>query len=149
MKAANEAYEELKQFLKFHTETYEPTRLAVDDPSILPVSCLAVTERKSRARAAQGLRMAINDLIEMHRHDDPRDVEALDWACKSRGVVTLSELRRRFSRDYAAVLKRGKIRNEVEHTLVQGILTDQASDVPPEEGERLEKLIALYENAAS
>jgi hypothetical protein len=44
------------------------------------------------------LRMAIRDCVEMSGHFDQAEVEKLDAQLKRRGIVTLSDLRKRHAR---------------------------------------------------
>ena len=65
--------------------------------------------------AFNGLRQAINDCVEMSLHFDHAEVEKLDSQLRSRGIVTLSELRRRYSKSYAKIMKRGQIKSDTEY----------------------------------
>jgi hypothetical protein len=53
--------------------------------------------------ALDGLRQTINDCVEMSLHFDQTEVEKLDSRLRRRGIVTLSELRRRYSKSYAQI----------------------------------------------
>jgi hypothetical protein len=74
--------------------------------------------------AFNGLRQAINDCVEMSFHFDHGEVRKLDSELRSRGIVTLSELRRRYSKGYAKITKRGQIKNETEYHLIRNVLDD-------------------------
>jgi hypothetical protein len=91
------------------------------------MACLEL-EKRSRRMAREGLRQAINDVIERSRHLDPRVVRTMDVELAAQGLVTLSELRRRFSREYAQILRRKRISNEIEYYLIRGVVDALVSE---------------------
>jgi hypothetical protein len=132
----------MKDFLSFYAERY----LKVEGlpPEKQPMASLEALENRSRKMAFTGLRQAINDCVEMSFHFDHTEVEKLDSQLRSRGIVTLSELRRRYSKGYAAIAKRGQIKSETEYYLVRNVLADP-TEKSPEERELLEKMVSDYE----
>jgi hypothetical protein len=118
----------------------------VDIGNTVLMGSLEAAEKKSLKKAFQGLRMTINDIVEETFHFSPAEVEKLDSELRSRGMITLYELRRRYSKDYAKIMKRGQIRNETEFYLLRNVL-DDPTEKTPEERELLEKLISDYEGA--
>ena len=96
--------------------------------------------------AFNGLRQAINDCVEMSLHFDHMEVEKLDSQLGSRGIITLSELRRRYSKNYAKIMRRGRITSETEYYLVRNVLYDP-TEKASEERKLLEELISNYEAA--
>ena len=139
-------YVELKGFLQAFTERFFPSDLAAE---LRPLELLAALETISPARASLGLRMAVNDCIEMSSHWTPAKVAALDSDLKANNLLTLSEVRRRYSSAYAALRKRGRIRNEVEYYLARGILADQSLYLEAEERSELSLMVASYERQAT
>ena len=141
---AESEYARMKDFLSFFAERY----LKADglSPDQQPVASLEALEKKSMKMASSGLRQAINDCVEMSSHFDHGQVRKLDSQLRSRGIVTLSELRRRYSKDYAKIMKRGRIKNETEYYLVRNVLYDP-TEKAPEERKLLEELISDYEAA--
>jgi hypothetical protein len=137
-------YAKMKDFLSFYAERY----LKADGlaPDKQPVVCLEALEKKSMKLASNGLRQAIHDCVEMSLHFDHAEVEKFDSQLRSRGIITLSELRRRYSKSYAKIMKRGQIKSETEYYLVRNVLHDPA-EKSPEERKLLEKLIFDYEAA--
>jgi hypothetical protein len=115
-------------------------------PDKQPIASLEALEKKSTKMASSGLRQAINDCVEMSLHFDHAEVEKLDSQLRSRGIVTLSELRRRYSKSYAKIMKRGQIKNEAEYYLARNVLHDP-TEKTPEERKLLERLISDYESA--
>ncbi|MDW3518075.1 hypothetical protein NQ356_25640, partial [Escherichia coli] len=77
---------------------------------------------------------------------DPVKVAKLDAELISRGIITLSELRKRYSRGYANILKRGRIKNDTEFNLLQNVINDP-TEKSPDELELLAKLLSDYEGA--
>ena len=142
----DQEYEELKAFLSFYARHYMPIdKLPAE---LQPVACLEQLEKRSRSKASQGLRQAINDILEQCRRLDRSQLEQLDQRLCSHGVVTLSELRRRFSRDYARISRRGVIDGETEYYLVRGIVDDGSCHISGDERARLAEILRTYEHKA-
>jgi hypothetical protein len=137
-------YAKMKDFLSFYAERY--LKAEGLSPDKQPIASLEALEKKSMKMASNGLRQAINDCVEMSLHFDHAEVETLDSQLRSRGIVTLSELRRRYSKSYAKIMKSGQIKNETEYYLVRNVL-DDPTEKAPEERQLLERLISDYEAA--
>ncbi|MCA1452426.1 hypothetical protein I6F35_04230 [Bradyrhizobium sp. BRP22] len=139
-------YAKLKDFLSFYIERYMP---AVEDLPLdkRPMAVCEALEKKSMKLAFTGLRQAINDCVEMSLHFAPAEVEKFDLELRSRDIVTLSELRRRYSKSYAKIMKRGRIKSETEYYLARNVL-DDPTEKTPEERELLGRLISDYEEGA-
>ncbi|MBA4760721.1 hypothetical protein [Sphingomonas sp.] len=85
-----------------------------------PVAALAAIEReKGRGIAMRGLRMAINDLVEMTADMSSDAVARFDAKVAAAGGMALSEARALFSKRLKAVLKRSQIADEREYYLVR------------------------------
>jgi hypothetical protein len=69
-------YAELKAFFSFFVERF--LRKADLPPELHPVAVLEAQEERAPARALAGLRMAVNDCMEMSSHWPPAQVAALD-----------------------------------------------------------------------
>jgi hypothetical protein len=143
-KEAELEYAKMKEFLSFYAERYLKAEGLLPDKQ--PIASLEALETKSMKMALNGLRQAINDCVEMSIHFDPAEVEKLDFQLRSRGIVTLSELRRRYSKSYAKIMKRGQIKNEAEYYLARNVLYDP-TEKAPEERMLLEEMISDYEAA--
>jgi hypothetical protein len=140
-----EEYDELKQFLGFYSVNY----MEIDKklpPHLRPLALLELVEKRSRKQAQQGLRQAINDVIEHTRHLSYKEVKKIDFELIKNCAITLSELRRRFSREYNSIVKRKKINNETEYYLIRGMLDDGAARIGEDERKLLARLIAEFEN---
>jgi hypothetical protein len=139
-------YVSLKSFFVLFADRYLNGHLTIIDlpPDKRPLAVLEALEKKSPRKAFAGLRQAINDCVEMSFNFSRAEVERLDSELSDRGIVTLSELRRRYSKDYAKIVKRGRIANDSEFYLVQNVLNDR-TEKTSEETETLAKLIGKYE----
>lgn len=101
-----------------------------------------------RSKALEGLKQAVNDTVE-ELSDKPFEyVQRLDAQFRKRGILTFSEIRRRYASSYRRVLKRGKINTETEYYLVAGVLADSSSLVTDEERAFLERMVKGYEEGA-
>jgi len=137
-------YTQLKNFLSFYVQRYMPMESLPLEKQ--PPAVLEAMEKRSPRIALQGLRQAINDCVEGSWHFDPAKVATLDVELINRGIITLSEIRRRYSRGYTKVLKRGRIRNDTEFYLLKNVINDP-TEKSPEERELLAKLLSDYEGA--
>jgi hypothetical protein len=140
----NDEYSELKEFLSFYSDRY--FNVGSLPPEKRPIANLKALEEKSMKAALNGLHQEINDCIEMSFHLDPEEVDQLDKHLRDRNIVTLSELRRRYSKRYATVVKRGQIKSDTEYYLIRNVLNDPTAKADGE-SELLQNLVADYENA--
>jgi hypothetical protein len=141
-KAIDPEYARLKAFLAFYADRY--FNLETLPPEQRLVACLELLEKKGIATARRGLRMAINDCIEASSSFGRVEVERLDAELRGLGIVTLSELRMRYSKDYARIKKREQIGNETEYYLVRNVLEDP-TEKTSDERRLLEEMISEYE----
>src|SRR5436305_427351 len=108
MKSTDEFdYARMKDFLSFYAEKY--LNLEGLPPDKRPMASLDALEKHSMKKALSALHQAIHDCVEMSFHLDHSEVEKLDSQLLSHGIVTLSELRRRYSKGYAKIMKNGRI----------------------------------------
>src|ERR1700710_1606925 len=94
--APDPEYATMKAFLAFYADRYFD--LGTLPPEKRPIACLEILEKMGAGTARRGLRMAINDCVERSATLDRLEVEKLDSEFRERDIVTLSELRRRYSR---------------------------------------------------
>jgi hypothetical protein len=137
-------YQPLKAFFAAWWERF-PCPIPLS-PENHPLAVMELIEKKSMSKARLGLGMAINDTLEMSWDLRPAEVTALDRDFSERGIITLSELRRRYSRHFRGVLKRGKIRDETEYYLVAGIIASFTADVTEDELTKLSAMVGAYED---
>lgn len=140
-------YQEMKEFLSFFSERF--FRLDGLPPEHRPLAVLEALEKKGKKIASRGLRQAINDCIEMSRHMKPDAVKQIDTELRKRGTITLSELRKQYSKEYAKIVKLGKVKNETEYYLVRSMLDDTSERMADAERELLEKILFDYEQTRS
>jgi hypothetical protein len=136
-------YDELNAFLSHFATAY--WGFPSDSP-IHPANVgREIVAQFGKTKALVGLRQAINDVVEEAQDFSPTQVSQLDSDLRELGIVTLSELRQRHSRQYKAIRKRGTIRNEGEFYLVKAILEETAPILDPEELNALNEMIRRFE----
>lgn len=106
---------------------------------------IAAAEGKSKALA--GLRQAANDAVESSRTLTPAQASAFDARLRLAGIVTLSEMRRRHSRQYKSILKLGEIRSEMEYYLVKGVLASCVDALGPADQAALASMLLAFEQS--
>ena len=127
MRIKAEDYEPLKAFFGWVCEHLIPL------PESLPLehrpfAALERLEGQSRAKAREGLGMAISDIMEEFEHLSPEQVAAVDAALKAEGIITFSWVRARFWSKVRSVLQRGMIRNEREYYAVRNVVEALSQD---------------------
>ena len=143
-KITPEEYPALKAFWVAWEERYP---IEIEMPAEhRPVAVLERFEKESMSTARSSLGMAISDTLEMSWDMPREEVEAVDADFIARGLLPLSELRRRYSRQFRALLKRGRIRDEEDYYLVSGILASFTGDATDEERQQMEDLVANFES---
>ncbi|KRG44825.1 hypothetical protein ARC20_07940 [Stenotrophomonas panacihumi] len=101
------------------------------------------------SKALSGLRLGVQDSLQHFDHCTPEQLASLDALLRARGFVSVSELRRRYSRKYRGVLKRGVIRSEEEYYLVKSILDDRWEALSEEEQVQLGSWLLAFEKRAA
>ena len=140
---SNDDYQSLKLFLDRHFEWYAhkyPTT-----PPGSPSQFLGRIEATSLANAKKGLQMALNDIAEETTGWTPEQVAAADARFSAAGTFTLSEVRRRYSKKYLQILKRGAIRSKTECYLVKGIINGGGIEPGATESAQLQAMLNDYE----
>ena len=139
-------FQELLAFVSFymtHVSGVTPT------PTFsIETVCAGIIEQHGKSKALEGLRQAANDVIEELNGKRAAGVAALDEALHASGLITASEVRRRYASSYKRITKRGTIRNDTEYYLINGIVVDLASAISDEERATLQRLLDRYEVAA-
>jgi hypothetical protein len=143
--AREREFQELLEFVSFYS-----THVWGVDPTSsvnLATVCAGIVEQHGKSKALEGLRQAANDIIQ-DLSDRPADgIAALDEALRASGLLTASEVRRRYASSYKRIVKRGSIRNDTEYYLVKGIVVDHGNATSDEERAILERLLDAYERA--
>jgi hypothetical protein len=140
----NGDYQLLKVFLDRHFEWYTPKYPTTPPGS--PSQFLEKLEETSPANAKKGLQMAINDIVEDTSEWTPQQVAEADARFIAAGTFTLSEVRRRYSKKYLQILKRGVIQSKAEYYLVKGIVDGSGIEPGATESERLQAMLSDFES---
>jgi hypothetical protein len=137
-------YTDMKAFLRFFSERFLDQRVA--SPRDRPMAVLERQEQESPAQASSGLRMALNNCLEISSSWPLSQVVALDAEMHSKGLLSLSCVRSRMWGRYAAMLKRKEIRSPDEAAVAQGILADGslAQSLPEGERQSLQAMVGAY-----
>lgn len=136
-------FQELSMFLEYYSTNI--TKIDRND-HIHPSNVLVeIVEKFGKSKALQGLKQAINDTIEDSSELDETSLKRLDRELYENGIITLSKLRSRYWSKYKGILKRGKIRNETEYYLINGLLCAYDNGITQEEREYLSKLVSNFE----
>ncbi|MGN2254558.1 hypothetical protein ACFWZ4_14360 [Frateuria sp. GZRe12] len=107
-----------------------------------------IATTRGKAQALIGARQAANDAIESLQSYTQQQLAALDAKLHQAGSVTLAEMRRRYSRQYKAVVKRGIIRNDTEFYLVKGIRDSCAESLGQDEQATLSSMLLAFEQSS-
>lgn len=107
-----------------------------------------IVQQFGTSKALAGLRQAANDTIGETSHWNSEARAVVDEACRAAGVVTLSEITRRYSASYMRIVKRGFIKSETEYYVVNGILLDQGSAISDDERRLLQRMTEAFEQKA-
>lgn len=137
-------YAELLAFLDFHSK-----HLLKNPPAggfDLVAEAKRIADQYGKSKGLEGLRQAVNDVIEELSDLTPDSIKLVDEALRASGLRTLSELRREYGATYRKILRRGSIKTETEYYLVNGFVVDLASDVPSSERKLLQEMVAAYES---
>ncbi|WP_108126187.1 hypothetical protein [Saccharospirillum mangrovi] len=138
-------YAELHAYLDFYS-----TNIYGIDPAdpVHPTNVgKRIVEEYGKSKALEGLKQAVNDTVEELSDQRLEIIQKLDAALRAEGIVTFSEIRRRYSSSYKRILKCGRIKSETEFYLIAGVLADFGSVASDGERQTLEKLMAQYEHS--
>jgi hypothetical protein len=139
-------YQRLKAFLAFYNATYR-------DMSALPVELrpgplLERQEEEDPKAAARNVRTEVNRIVDQSFRWSAGKVAELEAALEKNGIVSLVELRKRFSKEYKAIVKRGEIMDLAEYYMAKGLVERAGFSVATKrEKELLEEMMAVFEQA--
>jgi hypothetical protein len=145
-KLSDQEYASLKKFVGLFYDWYMAKPGYPKD--IHPLRVLERAAKQSIADAKRGLQMAIHDVAEDTADWLPEAVAAADARFAKSGALTLSEVRRRYQKSYAKVLKRGEIRSETEYYLIKGIADGADLDPNSSESQLLAEMMRAFESKA-
>lgn len=135
-------FAELSAYINFfmtHVHGIEPS-----NPISAAIGLEEIVKKFGKSKALIGLRQATNDIIEDLSGRPAKYVEILDDALREAGIVTVSEIRRRYATSYQRILRRGSIKNETEYYLINGIVVDLTSTVTNEERANLQAILDAF-----
>ena len=142
--AREREFQELYAFVDFYfTQVKKPF---ANSPKMADV-CVDIVEQYGRSKALEGLRMATNDILEELGRVPSIQVDSLDEAFCRAGLVSLSELRRRYSSSFKRIVKRGRVQDDTEYYLLNGVVVDQSNNIDSTERAVLQRLLETYEQA--
>ena len=144
--AREREFQELYAFVDFYST--HVTKPIANSPKMADV-CVDIVEKYGRSKALEGLRMATNDILEELGRIPPAQVGCLDEAFRRAGLVSLSEIRRRYSSSFKRIVKRGFIQDDTEYYLLNGVVVDQSNDIDATEQALLQRLLDTYEQAVA
>lgn len=137
-------YTDMKAFLRFFAERFLDQRMATAHDR--PMAVLERQEQESPERAASGLRMAVNNCMEISAPWPLSQIVALDAEMHAKGLLSLSHVRSRVWGRYAAMLKRGHVRSGDELAVAQAVLADRslAQALPEAQRRSLQAMVQTY-----
>lgn len=137
-------YTDMKAFLRFFAERFLDQRMATAHDR--PMALLERQEQESPERAASGLRMAVNNCMEISAPWPLSQIVALDAEMHAKGLLSLSHVRSRVWGRYAAMLKRGHVRSGDELAVAQAVLADRslAQALPEAQRRSLQAMVQAY-----
>jgi hypothetical protein len=136
-------FQELFAFVDFYAT--HVNRVEVTSERSMSTICADIVRKYGKSKALEGLRQATNDIIEDLRDRPVEGIAVLDEALHAHGIVTASEVRRRYASSYKRIVKRGSIRDDTEYYLLNGIVVDLANGIPDDERSVLQQLLDVYE----
>ncbi|UPG96612.1 hypothetical protein [Luteibacter aegosomatissinici] len=136
-------YESLKLFFRIYVDTELDLGGLPDEHR--PMYVLAEMEKKAPARAREGLRIALGDVMEDLEHASPDQLARLSVRLAAEGAPSIAAVRAMMSKKVAAVLKRGVIANETEFYLLRNVL--EAPGIPDDERGKIADMLDQFEFA--
>lgn len=137
--------DELKAYIAFYATNI--WGISLDDP-VHPLNVISAADL-SPSELLSGLRQAVNDTVADSAPFNAEAIKVVDEACRASQVLTLSEVRRRYSAKYKRILKNKKISNQADYYLVSGVLNDMSGFIGQSERLELERIVSDYEENTS
>lgn len=140
MKIAADDYDLLRRWAASFLEWVKPFGEDISN-DIHPITILDQMASQAPARARQGLALMISDLLEDSASLTTIEIQTLDQKFDDAGLPTLSDLRLRFSKTIARIVKSGAISSDNEYYFVRSSIENAAEG----DAGQLWQLIAAYE----
>lgn len=103
-----------------------------------------IVQQFGKSKALVGLRQAANDTIEETSSWNMEARAIADEGFRAAGVVTVSEITRRYSASYRRIAKRGFIKSDTEYYVIHGVLVDHGNLISDDERAYLQRLCEKY-----
>lgn len=139
-------FQDLLAFVSFYTT--HVSGVAPTSTLSIETVCAGIIEQHGKSKALEGLRQAVNDVIEELSDKQAAGVAALDEALRASGLITASEVRRRYASSYKRIVKRGTVLNDTEYYLINGIVVDLGNGISDKDRAALQKLLDSYDARA-
>jgi hypothetical protein len=136
-------YAELLGYIDFYAT--QVVGIAPEDATHPTNAAKDIVAKFGKSKGLDGLRQAVNDTVEDLTSKTQEYLSNLDAALQKQGLLTFSEIRRRYAKAYKQILKQGSVKTETEYYLVAGILADVSSLADSDERLLLNRLVAQYE----
>jgi len=104
-------------------------------------------EIKAPGETIDGVRTMANRIIERSFNWTAYKIAEVEAALTENGIIGLSELQKRFSKEYKAIIKRGEISDLTEYYMAKDLVSNTRSVASRREKQRLEDMIAAFEQA--
>ncbi len=104
-----------------------------------------IVHQFGKSKALAGLRQAANDTIEETINWNAEARATADEVFAAAGIVTVSEIIRRYSAGYKRIVKRGLIKNDTEYYVINAILVNQGTLISDAERASLQSLTEAFE----
>ena len=140
LKVTSENYVLLKAFFGWMVEHTYPkvTELPFEHQ---PLNFLSALEEKKPGLARQSLRMGIGDTLEETQSWSLQQTQTVDVALTAAGLPTLSAVRLEFSKKIASIVRRGKVRSELEYYALRNVV----EAMPDADRDNAWQLLASFE----
>jgi hypothetical protein len=146
MKLFDKEYMELRSFIRFYYDNYSVALSLPEDQR--PIAILERFEGASPSQACKSLEMGVNDCVERSSDWSPEKIASANEAFKNAGLLLLTEIRRRYSKKYLQILKRGLIRSEADYYLAKEIINGGSIEPGATEAQKLASMLRDYEQIA-
>lgn len=142
-------HQELLELKSFAMAVMSSAGAAGSELILAPCTELDESELRAPKTALKGWRMAVNDCMEMSSHWSAERVMHTDAALRASGIVTLSEIRRRYSTRLVRILSGERIRNELDYYLAAALVGDTSSSLSEDERVRLQCMVSAFEESVA
>ena len=136
-------FQELFAFVDFYMT--HVSKVEMTSERNMSTFCADIVRQYGKSKALDGLRQATNDIIEELSDRPIAGIAVLDEALRARGILTASEVRRRYASSYKRIVTRGSVRDDTEYYLLNGIVVDLGNGMPDDERAVLQRLLDVYE----